>query len=665
MIASYTRAGEVVVSDQPRWADAEQALAEVRQHTGEWNTLLLLARLPLLPTTVLERLDALNGPACVYRRLARLTDVGLVAGIRPPIRPGHSPRLLYLTDLGIATLALAHHIEPGWIARTQRLRGADLLALAPELPYLVACYELLGALADSGPGFPRLLAWEHPWRRRYQPLTAKGLASVRLPAYAAFDWGKATSEFALLPDTGAYPTRAYRPTLHQLFALRHIWGDLLPVLIVATIGTERAEAWQHLLDEVARSRWEPALEAVVVCWEDPYADLETAVDLAARHGWSADQLVPRRRPQRLATRRPAARLPRLVGDVLTASPARARAASGLSQVALGLSETDRSLLRLIGQHPFLPAAALAAVLGWQTSWARHRRNRLVAQGSLRFLEAHEVGATAAADELAELTTEGLALVAAEHGLTAAAAVEHLGLAGGGPGAAFGARRKLVANLAHTRGGDEVIVGLYRVARQPRGTGSDDAVQAWHNASMVARGRFRPDGYVRYEHADRLCGFLFEYDRGTMSRRGYLKKLAAYYDYLITGRYQADYIGFPTVLVVTTSNAAEARFAEAARAAAIGRPVVLPLLLTCTWRIEDARNPYGLLGPIWREPTAAFTERRPWLLHTAPGPDGRGHACAVCDQSKLSSSATVAELCRGNATSQGPVPRAVPGSSLRT
>jgi hypothetical protein len=653
------------MSGQARWADAEQALAAVREHTGEWNTLLLLARLPLLPMTVLERLEGLNGPACVYRRLARLLDAGLVTGIRPPVRPGHNSRLLYLTDLGIATLALAHQIEPAWFARAQRLRGADLLALAPELPYLVACYELLGALADSGPGFPRLLTWERPWRRRYQPLTANGLASVRLPAYAAFDWGKATGEFVLLPDTGAYPTRAYRHNLHQLFALRHIRGDLLPVLIVATSGTERAEAWQHLLEEVARSRWEPALGAVVVCWEDPYADLETAVDLAARHGWSADRLVPRRRPQRLVTRRPAARLPRLVGDVLTASPARAYAASGLSQIALGLSETDRSLLWLIGQHPFLPAAALAAVLGWQASWARHRRNRLVAQGLLRFLEAHEVGATAAADELAELTTEGLALVAAAHGLTAATAVEHLGLAGGGPEPAFGARRKLVANLAHTRGGDEVIVGLYRVARQLCGTGSDHAVQAWHNASMVARGRFRPDGYVRYQHADRLCGFLFEYDRGTMSRQGYLKKLAAYYDYLITGRYQADYIGFPTVLVVTTSNAAEARFAEAATAAAIGRSVVLPLLLTCTWRIEDARNPYGLLGPIWREPTAAFAERRSWLLPTVPGPDEPGHRCAVCDPPKQSSTSTLAELYRGNAARQGREARAVPGSSLRT
>lgn len=653
------------MSRQPRWADAEQALTEVRPHSGEWNTLLLLARLPLLPTTVVERLEALNGPACVYRRLARLMDAGLVTGIRPPVRPGHSPRLLYLTDLGIGTLALAHHIEPDCFARAQRLRGADLLALAPGLPYLVACYELLGALADSGPGFPRLLTWERPWRRCYQPLTAKGLASVRLPAYAAFDWGKATGEFVLLPDTGAYPTHAYRHTLHQLFALRQLRGDHLPVLIVSTSGTERAGAWPHLLDEVARSKREPALKAVVVCWEDPYADLEAAVQLAAQHGWSTEQLIPRWQPQRLVVRRPATRLTRLVGNVLTVSPARPHAASSLSHVALGLSETDRSLLWLIGQHPFLPAASLAAVLGWQVSWARHRRNGLVAQGLLRFLAADEVGTAAAGHELAELTTAGMALVAAGHGLTAAAAIEHLGLAGGGQEAAFGARRKLVANLAHTRGGDDVIVGLHRVARQLHGTGSDDAVQAWHNASMVARGRFRPDGYVRYQHADRLRGFLFEYDRGTMSRWGYLKKLAAYYDYLITGRYQADYIGFPAVLVVTTSNAAEARFAEAARAAAIGRPVVLPLLLTCTWRIEDARNPYGLLGPIWREPTAAFAERRSWLLPTVPGPDEPGHRCAVCDPPKQSSSATLAELCRGNAARQGREARAVPGSFLRT
>src|SRR5919199_2404470 len=123
-------------TDHLTWGDATRALAAVQRHDGDWHTLLLLARLPLLPTTALERLDHLNGPACVYRRLARLSAAGLLRTIRPPLRAGANPHLLHLTDLGLAVLALAHHVEPAALARHFHLRGTDLLALAPRLPHL-------------------------------------------------------------------------------------------------------------------------------------------------------------------------------------------------------------------------------------------------------------------------------------------------------------------------------------------------------------------------------------------------------------------------------------------------------------------------------------------------------------------------------------------------
>lgn len=68
-----------------------------------------------------------------------------------------------------------------------------------------------------------------------------------------------------------------------------------------------------------------------------------------------------------------------------------------------------------------------------------------------------------------------------------------------------------------------------------------------------------------------------------------------------------------MLVVTTSNAAEARFTKAARAASVGRYTHLPLLLTTAWRIyNDPANHDGLLGPICREADTPLDQRRRWI-----------------------------------------------------
>jgi len=100
----------------------------------------------------------------------------------------------------------------------------------------------------------------------------------------------------------------------------------------------------------------------------------------------------------------------------------------------------------------------------------------------------------------------------------------------------------------------------------------------------------------------------------MSARDYLAKFAAYHEYRASGRFEREYQGFPTILVVTSDSSAEERIALAVRAAAVGRGSALPLLLTCEWRIADPRNPYGLLGPVWREPDAALRDRCLWPLH---------------------------------------------------
>jgi|GEM_PF-1143620 len=606
------------------WHDAELAAASLTKREGDRRTLLLLARLPFVYAKVIEQLAGLRGGASVYRGLERLQGAGLVATIQPPWRQGCAPRLNYLTDLGIATVAVDQRREPEHLARRNRLRGSDLLALLPGLPRLVAVYELLGALAAARPGRPDLLAWERPWRRRYQRPTAKAPVAVELPAYAALAWEGAAGAYLLLPDLGRVPLRPYRASLDHLLALRAVQGAGFPALVVAAGDRGRAAAWRDLIEEVRQARREAPLAACVATWDELRAGCEALASLGSQGPLPGERLIQQIRLRPLRARHPAGILPELVGDVL-ATPEPSSAVDSLGRVALGLGAADRALLDLVGSHPFLTVEYLAQMLGWDLMWARDLRNRLIGLGLMRLVEAWEVGAEAAASELVELTAEGLALLAAQHGLSLDRAVGHLGLAGGGPAQPIGTRCRLLVNLAHTLGADALFVSLACTARKLVALGSDDALVEWRNANACSRGHLRPDGYGLYRHAGQLYGFFLEYDRGTMSARDHLAKFAAYYDYLASRRFERDYQGFPTVLVVAPDNSAEERIARAVRAAAVGRGETLPLLLTSEWRLAHTRNPYGLLGPVWREPDAAFRDRRRWQL-TPEGllPTATGH-----------------------------------------
>jgi Replication-relaxation len=233
---------------------------------------------------------------------------------------------------------------------------------------------------------------------------------------------------------------------------------------------------------------------------------------------------------------------------------------------------------------------------------------LIADGLVRRLAPAEVAASESASDLVELTRAGLTIVAAQQGLSSGRAVRFNGLAGGGPAQPFGQRSSLVRNLIHTRGVDSFFVEM---ARQLASIGDDAALVEWRNAATCARRCLRPDGYGIVHYQGRFHGFFLEYDRGTMRRPGYLKKLAAYHDYLSSGGFHLDYAGFPTILVVATNNVVEERIARAARAAAVGRSVPLPLLLTCQWRMADKRHQKALLDPIWRRPEADFIDRQVW------------------------------------------------------
>src|SRR4051794_26969132 len=112
------------MNGQARWRDVEAAARDLTE--SDRRMLLLLVHLPLIWEAAIERLYGLRGGASVYRCVARLRTMGLVGEMRPALRARRNPTLLYLTDLGIATVAADQRVDPNELARRARLRGIDL-----------------------------------------------------------------------------------------------------------------------------------------------------------------------------------------------------------------------------------------------------------------------------------------------------------------------------------------------------------------------------------------------------------------------------------------------------------------------------------------------------------------------------------------------------------
>jgi hypothetical protein len=550
-------------------------------------------------------LNGLRGGASVYRRLVRLREAGLIDEIHPALRVGRNPGLLYLTDLGIATVAVDRQLEPVHLARRTRLCGPDLLALLPGLPHLLATYQLLVALAGVGSGQADLLAWENPWRRRIRRPTRKAAMTVELPAYVVLAWDDQAADFVLVPDLATFPLRVYRPPLEQVLASRRMSGGSTPALVVATTQA-RLCTWMRLLDDLARFRGDAPLLAHVTTWRDLRDDTASLGGLPITVRPSSTFPIRGPRIRRLAPRQPERPIPRPVGSPFEANSSN----RSLGSLVLAVAPIERPLLNLVGRHPFLPADSLATVLGWEVRRVRERRARLIRLGLVRLLGVGERHSSSPED-LTELTGAGLEIVAAQQGLSLARAVDFNGLAGGGPYHPTGSRRLLLRDLHHTLGADDLFIGVYRHFRATVATKGGDALLEWRNAAACSRRRVRPDGYAMIRLAGRLHGFFLEYDRGTMSARDYSEKWARYYDYRDSFAFERDYDGFPTILVVTTNSTAEERIARSARAASVGRWHLLPLLLTCEWRItSDPTNRDGLLGSVWRTPEASGRQRWP-------------------------------------------------------
>jgi len=598
------------VSSRPCWDDAMRATERLTR--GDRRTLSLLTRVPFAWAGLLRQLAGLHGDRSIYRSVNRLLAIGLIGAHALPSRPTYSPHLLYLTDLGIATVAIEWGTSPEDVARRYRLRRTDLLRRLIGLPPLLASYELLGALAATVAGRPVLHVWEYPWHVRFHNRTTGPVRVTSTTGYASFTWkgDEATAaRFLLIADTGTRPITSYRTDVLLLMRLRDLQSADVPTLIVATRDEDRVETWTRFFIEVEQSRHDAPPSTRIATWDQLRAGVrvrwqrEAAVSTplpVASTGLPPQECGPLNRP-----------LPRLVGGspLVHASPA-----SQLHErehCVVRLTERDRMVIALIGRHPFLTSDKIAIVFGWEKGATRQRTARLLTHGAVRTLLPAEIDGRTVKRDLLELTHAGVQNVAAQDGLLPWLARRHHGLTGHQLNGPLGPREDLLRYLEHTLGVNDCFVDLCRVSATASSQGQENCgLVAWHNAAVCATPFVRPDAYGLYRCRGLEYGFFFEYDRGTMSVRDLIKKFKRYQAYKESQHYAQLDGRFPVVLVVTTSPTSEHRVLSAIRVASRACDGKIHVLVSTIERIEAA--PLGMLGTVWRGTAAEGTLCR-WPL----------------------------------------------------
>ncbi|MFA7248098.1 MAG: replication-relaxation family protein [Dehalococcoidia bacterium] len=212
-----------------------------------------------------------------------------------------------------------------------------------------------------------------------------------------------------------------------------------------------------------------------------------------------------------------------------------------------------------------------------------------------------------------VTYRGLGPLAAVEGVPPLRHAEHGGLAveTSERGRGGNRLRNLRRNFEHTLG---INACMARLARDAARVGHPRPYW-WSEAEATRRFRYegstfwiRPDAAGIYYLGKQRHPFLFEYDRGTMRHRDYMRKLAGLVAFFASETAEDIYGRHLNLLVVSESHDGERRFASAISASEYREGIDLHALLTTTELIRS--NGLGLLGPIWWE--LGQQRRRTWL-----------------------------------------------------
>jgi hypothetical protein len=258
-------------------------------------------------------------------------------------------------------------------------------------------------------------------------------------------------------------------------------------------------------------------------------------------------------------------------------PSRRRSmADQLAALAGRLTDRDRAILRLVGEHRVFTTHQLTQVFFHSQDRAEHRLRELTqARALARFRPQRRHGEGSAPFHYL-LGPLGAAVLAAEQGIE----LRRLGYrADKALAIAHGQR------LAHVIGVNGFFTALAASARQQRAQGASSAtlVVWWSERRCTHQwGRLvRPDGYGRWREGDREVDFFLEFDRGTEPLERLVAKLGAY-------RELADTTQIPTPLLFwLPSLGREASLREALAGAA--RWAAVPFLVATA-------SPALALGP---------------------------------------------------------------------
>ena len=184
--------------------------------------------------------------------LARLRALGLVGEMRVALRARRNPGLLYLTDLGLATVAADR------TGRSECAGSRQAGCVVPIWPTGSRACPRCSRSTISWRRWPYartgridLLAWEQPWRRTFSRPTRRSAIAVEVPAHAVLSWDDQAAALLLLPDLATSPLGIHRQMLARLLELRGMTRIPLPWLVVATTDA-RIGGWNRLLDADCR-----------------------------------------------------------------------------------------------------------------------------------------------------------------------------------------------------------------------------------------------------------------------------------------------------------------------------------------------------------------------------------------------------------------------------
>jgi hypothetical protein len=194
----------------------------------------------------------------------------------------------------------------------------------------------------------------------------------------------------------------------------------------------------------------------------------------------------------------------------------------LTALANRLTDRDRAIIHLVGEHRVFTTAQLAEVYFNSVDRAEHRLRELTDARALARFRPHTRHGEGSAPFHYVLGPAGAAVLAAEQGIEPRRLGYRLDKA-----------LEIAHNqrLAHLVGVNGFFTALAAYARQQCCQGASAATLAVWWSERRCRDRWgdvvRPDGYGRWQQGDAEVDFFLEYDRGTEPLHRLAAKLLAY------------------------------------------------------------------------------------------------------------------------------------------